>query len=300
MNEEHVPVEELFALDDGQLDAARAREVMEHVHRCAECRGYAAIALDVPERTHALIAELDDARSPFSWAAAACVAAAVLAVLTATVPEAPAPHSGPAPARAAAAPPAPPRHEWQGLVDETLRSGRLLPPSSVLRLRRDGDRLRGPAGDALRPAMKPAGAIVAETHPELSWTEVRGARYVVIVSDGANVITESPLLRTNRWRCGVELVRGHTYSWQLEVRRGGETTMHPVPPDPPALFRVLDAEVWQELERAHRVAPSDPLLLGILYARAGLIDDARRELERARRGGRVEAGPLLDSLDDWP
>jgi hypothetical protein len=55
----------------------------------------------------------------------------------------------------------------------------------------------------------------------------------------------------------------------------------PSPPAPPALIRVLSASAAAEIADARRRNPADPLLVGTLEARAGLLDDARRDLAAA-------------------
>jgi hypothetical protein len=53
----------------------------------------------------------------------------------------------------------------------------------------------------------------------------------------------------------------------------------PAPPELPALFRVLTAAEVPELDRARSDRAGDHLLLTIVYARACVLDAARRELE---------------------
>jgi len=54
----------------------------------------------------------------------------------------------------------------------------------------------------------------------------------------------------------------------------------PVPPAPEARFRVVDAKTADELARARRRYADSRLVLAVLYARAGLLDDADAELAR--------------------
>jgi hypothetical protein len=55
----------------------------------------------------------------------------------------------------------------------------------------------------------------------------------------------------------------------------------PEQPAPEAKFVVLDAAKAEELSRVRQVYKGSHLTLGTLYARAGLLDEAERELESA-------------------
>jgi lipopolysaccharide biosynthesis regulator YciM len=56
----------------------------------------------------------------------------------------------------------------------------------------------------------------------------------------------------------------------------------PRPPAPQAKFHVLDAAMANELAQARRVYARWRLVLGLLYARAGLLDEAEREFRALR------------------
>jgi hypothetical protein len=62
-----------------------------------------------------------------------------------------------------------------------------------------------------------------------------------------------------------------------------------------ATFAVLDAEARRELDAARRFAPDDHLLLGVLYARAGLQHKAAEELAR----GDSSARALAAGVRNW-
>ncbi len=119
--------------------------------------------------------------------------------------------------------------------------------------------------------------MVLETRPTLRWSPLPGATiYVVTLQDQATgqAISSVSLTRTE-WVPDQALTRGTTYAWQVAASgSGGAETVVPRPPDPPARFRVLgasDAEHFQTLPASH-------LVRGVLYANAGLLDDAEREL----------------------
>jgi hypothetical protein len=53
--------------------------------------------------------------------------------------------------------------------------------------------------------------------------------------------------------------------------------MAPVPPAPEAKFKVLEAALAEKIEEAKSTANDSHLLLGVLYAEAGLLADAEKE-----------------------
>ena len=73
------------------------------------------------------------------------------------------------------------------------------------------------------------------------------------------------------------LPRGRTYTWQVVAESAGRRLVAPAPPEPDVRFRVLDASRAEALSAA-RSRRASHLVLGVLYAEAGLIDDAHREL----------------------
>jgi hypothetical protein len=117
---------------------------------------------------------------------------------------------------------------------------------------------------------------VLTDRPSLQWTPLSGAAtYVVTMQDEATGETlSSPTLRDHTWSPDASLKRGHTYLWQVAASSSGIETVAPKPPDPPAKFFVASAENASRLAKI----PASPLVRGILYANAGLVDDAEREL----------------------
>ena len=75
------------------------------------------------------------------------------------------------------------------------------------------------------------------------------------------------------------LKRGRVYSWEVTAIKEGREITSPVAPSPPARFKVLDQARLDELERARRTYAGSHLLLGVLYANIGLVEDAQREFQ---------------------
>jgi hypothetical protein len=127
----------------------------------------------------------------------------------------------------------------------------------------------------------PVGKIIESDRPQFSWHPVEGADgYTVSVYDDnyAKVAT-SPTLKQTTWTPGTSLKRGAFYKWQVTATKDGEEIKSPVRPAPDARFKVLSAGDAADIETAKRQLGSSHLLLGILYAKAGLIAEAEREFQ---------------------
>ena len=72
--------------------------------------------------------------------------------------------------------------------------------------------------------------------------------------------------------------------WEVEALRGDDLIAKaPAPPAPEARFAVLPNDKAQELQRLRRQLHGSHLLLGLAYARAGLLPEARTEFEALTR-----------------
>jgi tetratricopeptide (TPR) repeat protein len=101
------------------------------------------------------------------------------------------------------------------------------------------------------------------------------------VDSNFQVAAESAPTDANEWALPVPLGRGRNYYWQVTATlAGGEEVISPRTPAPRAKFRVLDAEAADELRRLEEAAPESHLARGVLYARAGLIEEAEAEFRK--------------------
>jgi hypothetical protein len=178
------------------------------------------------------------------------------------------------------------------LVTQARKTGVLPFPAEIRRLA-EGDTLRGgEENDRAGRNVWPSATAITETQPELRWPAMKGAHFVVLITSDGEAVAQSETLTEPRWRAP-KLRRGTTYHWQVSVERGEESLVLPAPPAPPAIFRVLSRREHEELTKAIDDAGSDRLLAGLLYARAGLVEEARRELETYERETR---DPLAERL----
>lgn len=171
--------------------------------------------------------------------------------------------------------------EHQKMLAEALTAGRLSIPD-LSPLKGTSGQLLGPADQAPFSLLSPVATNVETDQPEFRWTQMSGAEnYVISVFDtDFNLIDKSNPLKANTWRLTVTLKRGKTYAWQVVATAPGGQFKSPMPPQPPAQFRVLAEDAVEMLESA-RSGIGSHLLRGILAAHYGLLDDAEIELKLA-------------------
>jgi hypothetical protein len=133
---------------------------------------------------------------------------------------------------------------------------------------------------------------VETANPTFSWAPLSGASsYAVAVTDDKlNEVASSGPLTGTEWRPPAPLKRGAVYSWQVTALMDGQAVTSPELPAPQAKFMILDRASSEELRRFRAAAPRHHLGLGVLYARAGLLDEAEREFRAL-----VEANPRSDA-----
>jgi hypothetical protein len=163
--------------------------------------------------------------------------------------------------------------------------------------------LMGPAPDAGTLSVKsPVGVFVEEDRPLFTWNPVSGASsYTVVISrsKSSKLVTSGPV-EGSQWRATTPLARGAVYSWEVRATlAGGREVSAPAPPAPMARFKVISESEERSLEEARRLTPRSHLLLGVLYAQAGLARPARSELRAVvdENPGSSVARKLLTSLD---
>jgi hypothetical protein len=111
------------------------------------------------------------------------------------------------------------------------------------------------------------------------WKALARAQYQVNVYDsGYTSVGASGWMQETQWQVSKPLRRGERYSWQVKVRRDGTDFTVPVPPMPEARFQVLDAAGEEKISAIRSEWGDSHLVLGVAYARAGLLDEAASEL----------------------
>lgn len=258
---DHVPESEIHAYVDGSVDASRRQEIVRHLDACpacaAEIRDLQAFAAHSRGSTRSRTMMFG------ALAAAALVVLAVGAALVFRMTPSSVEEGG-LTAR------------QREIVREARATGQVALPPVMSELVEGGGPLMGGSGAAPFELLAPIGTAVLDDRPTFRWTPVQGtAQYAVTVFDPSTGETRtSPSLTATEWTPPFALTRGRVYLWQIAATIDGRELVVPPPTAPPARVLVLHASTAADLERL----PPSPLVRGILYADAGLIDDAEREL----------------------
>ena len=289
----HVSIDELTGLRAGTLEGPEVLRVARHLAQCRRCaaaarqlqdaRGVAAGFREaLRDDEPATAATTTRLRPLIAVAAVVVIAIVAAAFFLARRPEAPTPRGPSAVIRTTPQPLDYGRADWNALVSRALASGRVDTPN-LSELQPSGVSVRALGSEAQR--LEPTGIVVESDRPRFTWPRVPNAvTYAVHVYRGEHAVARSGELRALSWTPNEPLERGAKYQWQvMATKADGSMEALPSPPTPPALFRVLSSAAAADLAEARRRFPNDSLLAGILEARAGLFDDARRDLASASR-----------------
>jgi hypothetical protein len=183
--------------------------------------------------------------------------------------------------------------EESAAVREALGTGTLSLPRAVRDLTGRRLQLMGGGSTAVPfQVVSPVATAVLDDRPRLRWTAAAGATHYIVtiqrVLDGTT-IGSGPIASTE-WAVDRALARGATYTWQVAATIGGSDVVAPGSRDAPAQFLVLDDASAARL----RDLPPSHVARAALYARAGAVDDAVRELAEARA-----RNPNAAVLDKW-
>jgi len=330
----HLTYDELEAYLEGRLSSARLEHCRTHLDSCEACRAefedvrtfktdLAGFSRSEPDRR-----ELKRGRRrrgltlPQAAAAATIIVAAISAVLwwkwdrpranktsvavTVTHSHAPAPTAGIQTqtqtqthdtllADEIAALPA----DVRPAVSEAIQHGKLQLPTDLSQVRAHAHTLLGaPEANTKFALLGPFGEAISETRPEFRWQPLAGAiRYsVAIVNAGLHPVQHSPALHTTSWRPRRPLRRGQTYLWQVTASlRGGSKV---VASAPEALLRIIPHKLADELAQFRQRHEEAHLVLGALYAQAGMLTESAEELRKVppSDSSYSTARTLLESL----
>jgi hypothetical protein len=169
---------------------------------------------------------------------------------------------------------------YQNLIKRAMTSKQVERSAQLEGLSRPPSSLMG-ANDGEREfsVVGPAGTVSLTDRPTFTWGALAGATgYVVEVYDSNfKLVVVSDQLTKTSWSAPQPLPRGTVYSWQVKAKKDGEEITSPRPPAPQAKFRILDQAKANEIARAKRAYGSSHLVLGMMYADAGLLRDAEQE-----------------------
>jgi hypothetical protein len=129
----------------------------------------------------------------------------------------------------------------------------------------------------------PVSTALLTDRPAFTWEQAKSATgYQVTITDASgSAVDESPIVASTTWKADKPLPRGQVLRWQVKAMVNGSVLE--TAPDGGARFRILDADRADQIRDAQKTFADQPMALGILYAQAGMLDDAERAFTQARR-----------------
>ncbi len=126
--------------------------------------------------------------------------------------------------------------------------------------------------------LSPLDKVIRTDRPTFKWLPVSGVSYyiVTIFTESYDPVVKSGKLTETNWTVTRPLVvPAKYYKWQVEGYdvKGEDAAVRSYS----SWIKVLDPEKDRELRNAEKTYSKHHLLLGSLYARAGLLDEAERE-----------------------
>jgi hypothetical protein len=128
--------------------------------------------------------------------------------------------------------------------------------------------------------VSPGRIVTIENSPVFKWEQLSGAsayRVYVLDSRGRQVAKSEDLPSAiTEWNPSSPLDRGNIYSWVVIAIVDGKEIVSPGAAAPAMKFQVLAANDLQKLDQLKRTRSH--LVLGVFYAKVGLLAEAEREL----------------------
>jgi hypothetical protein len=297
---EHLGPEVQFGYRNQLLRPDELRIADAHISTCAACRETLARDMDADGMAESLRAELDaEARPrrgpafvPFAIAAAVLIAASAaiwFSIHRQAQIDVANLHDRQTP-------------EEREVSENVLRTGRLPLPEFVKGLAPPQQVLMGKAtGEPSLELISPVATAVLSARPTFQWKRLDGDwTYVLrVFRPGSEMVAASGAVSGSEWTPEADLPPGIPYEWQIVAQRGTERVTFPQPPQVPPRFRVVDSTTSERLRELAKNRAGVHLLLAIEYGKAGLIEDARRELETELQhsADTTAVRRLIDSLD---
>ncbi len=172
--------------------------------------------------------------------------------------------------------------DYRDAIRDALTTGHIsIPPAPQTGLGKIGPRRGISTREVSSDVLSPVGIAVQETRPTFEWKPLQGATsYTVFIRDLATreVIDGKPTSKTT-WTSEKDLARGREYAWMVETYVHGKPVRIPSPDNPFPAFRVLSSQQVQEIESARKSWGDSHLVMGLVYAKTGLLREAQKEFE---------------------
>ena len=252
----HLTPELVFGYEQGLLSPAELRSVHQHVQNCAACRDRLAQSIDIDGMLSSATEQPLRQRSYLPYAAAAVI---LVASFTAWF--------------------------WFQFRHKPAEIASIELPAFLQDLNPPHQTLMGTPATAPAADMSPRGTAVLDARPAFRWSPQPGEGWtykVQIFGASSDLVLESPEIKTTPWTPLQELAPGINYQWQVTASRTNQRLTLPGPPGTPPRFRIVDPPTAARIRDlvTHGASHSD---LAVAYAQAGLLIEARSEVDAAIR-----------------
>jgi len=180
-------------------------------------------------------------------------------------------------------------------------------PPAVSSLRpNDTAILRGNRGENSKPAktfalLGPIGETVLEAVPQFRWEKEENARsYKVSILDTEFNEVLTAQVSGNSYQPDKPLKRGAKYLWRVAAQTENGEIVSPLPPQPPAMFRIADEKAESQIKSLKKTN-ADQFKLAVFYAQEGMLDSAACMLKEilAKNPKHKAASRLLAKVEQW-
>ncbi len=181
-------------------------------------------------------------------------------------------------------------------VRESLQVGRIQ-ISKDLALLKENPILRGNEKITV-PQISPKDEATLGNRPVLRWESLENYEYKIIILDqGLKKIAESGVLSQNSLQIEKPIPAGF-YFWKVLARKQGAAEFEQT--ENKAFFKIVGEAEKSRIEKAKKLTKSN-LVTAVLYARAGLLREAERELnaELKKNPDSVKARKMLEQVRRW-
>jgi hypothetical protein len=182
-------------------------------------------------------------------------------------------------------------------LTETLIQGRLpASPRAADTVARAGELMSDDVRTTPFAPVGPRATAVSSATPAFRWTALPGATTyrVRIVDERLTTVAISEPITTLTWRPDAPLPSRRVLSWQVEATTPDGARTTPEPPLAEARFTVLAPAERARVSEALATAGGSDLASAVVYAEAGLYDDADKALVRVLAAN--PASPIAAAL----
>lgn len=190
--------------------------------------------------------------------------------------------------------------ELTQLIENTPPAVSSLRPNGQTTLRGNGQN----SNSATAPTfalLTPVGETVLKNAPDFRWEKVPNAknyRITIFDADFNEFLTAE--VSGNSFKPGKTLKPGAKYLWRVEANTESGKIVAPLPPQPPAIFRVAPATVESRIASLKK-NENDRLKLAVFYAQEGMLNAAACILKEilAKNTKHAAARRLLAQVERW-